>query len=245
MGNLSGKTALVTGAASGIGEAIARRFAGDGARVWAVDVDEAGLRTLAAAAAVSPVALDLADAAAIARLPGTTGHVDVLVNCAAVFARGSVLDCSEEDWRRTFAINVDAVFRLVAAFLPGMVERTEGSIVNIASVASSIMALPNRFAYGASKAAVIGLTKSVALDAVPSGVRCNAICPGTVATSALVRAIDGAPDPDAVRRRYLAQQPGGRLGRPEEIAALAAFLASDEARFITGAEYVIDGGMSL
>jgi 2-keto-3-deoxy-L-fuconate dehydrogenase len=236
---LIGKTALVTAAGQGIGRAAADAFAQEGARVVATDRDD---RLLASFAGGQARVLDVTDASAISGLA-----VDVLFNCAGMVANGTILECSEEDWAASFALNVTSMFRLVRAFLPGMLERGGGSIINMSSVASSVTGVPNRFAYGASKAAVIGLTKSIAKDFVSRGIRCNAICPGTVESPSLrdrVRAqaaASGTPESE-VLAAFQSRQPMGRLGRPEEIAALAVFLASDESAFTTGAIHVIDGG---
>jgi 2-keto-3-deoxy-L-fuconate dehydrogenase len=246
-GRLEGKTALVTAAAHGIGRAIATGFADAGARVVATDIDRAALDALAAQSpAVSIRLLDVTDAAAVAAAADALGAVDALVNCAGFVHHGAVLDCDEADWTFSLDLNVTSMYRTIRAFLPAMLAAGGGSILNIASVASSLKGVPDRFAYGASKAAVIGLTKSVAADYVARGIRCNAICPGTVDTPSLARRIaDRGGDPAAVRAAFVARQPMGRLGRAEEVAALAVYLASDEATFTTGGVHVIDGGMTL
>ena len=245
-GRLSGKHALLTAAGAGIGRATALAFARAGARVVATDIDAGALASLAAEhPSIATKVLDVTDRDAITALVGDAGPLDVLFNCAGYVHAGTILDTDEDSWRRSFSINVDSMFRLCKAVLPGMLERGKGSIVNMASVASSIKGVPNRFAYGATKAAVIGLTRSIASDFVARGVRCNAICPGTVKSPSLeqrVRALGG--DQDAAWRSFTDRQPMGRLGRPEEIAALALYLASDESSFTTGTIHVVDGGWS-
>jgi 2-keto-3-deoxy-L-fuconate dehydrogenase len=241
---LEGKTAIVTAAAQGIGRATAERFRDEGARVWALDRDAAALEAIDG---VERVAIDLRDVAAIAALPDRIGAVDVLANIAGFVHAGTVLQCEEPDWGLSFDLSVHACYRMIRAFLPGMLEKGGGSIVNMSSICSSVKAVPGRFAYGASKAAVIGLTKSVAMDFVGQGVRCNAVCPGTIETPSLrerVIAQAAAQDisVDEAHAAFVSRQPMGRLGRAEEIAALFLYLASDEAAFITGAVQVIDGG---
>jgi 2-keto-3-deoxy-L-fuconate dehydrogenase len=245
-GRLTGKRALVTAAGAGIGRATALAFAAEGAMVLATDIDAASLATLAAEEpSVTTHALDVTDPAAIAALVAEAGTIDILFNCAGYVHAGTILDTDEAGWRRSFTINVDSMFHTCRAVLPGMLERGTGSIVNMSSVASSIKGVPNRFAYGTTKAAVIGLTRSIAADYVARGVRCNAICPGTVKTPSLadrVRALGG--DEEAVWRGFTERQPMGRLGDPREIAALALYLASDESSFTTGTVHVVDGGWS-
>ena len=241
---LEGKRCLITAAGAGIGRATALAFAREGANVLATDIDASALRSLAAENEVIRTAtLDVTDVAQIASLVKAHPGIDVLFNCAGYVHAGTILDTDEDAWRRSFAINVDSMFHLCKAVLPGMLERGRGSIVNMASVASSVKGVPNRFAYGATKAAVIGLTKAIAADYVARGVRCNAICPGTVKTPSLeqrVAALGG--DRDVIWKSFTDRQPMGRLGEPDEIAALAVYLASDEAAFTTGAIHVIDGG---
>ena len=216
----------------------------EGATVIATDINAQALEGLAGADCRG---LDVTDAAAVEALIAEVGAVDVLFNCAGIVHAGSILECSEADWDRAFALNAKAQFRLVRAVLPGMLAQGRGSIINMSSVASSVTGVPNRFAYGASKAAVIGLTKSVAVDFVAKGIRCNAICPGTVESPSLrdrirAQAVANGQDEHAVLAAFQQRQPMGRLGKPEEIAMLAVYLASDESAFTTGAVYVIDGG---
>jgi len=241
---LDGKHCLLTAAGAGIGRATALAFAREGAQVLATDIDGTVLQSLRAeSSAVRTAALDVTDPAQITALVDAQPVIDVLFNCAGWVHAGTILDTDEDAWRRSFAINVDSMFRLCKAVLPGMLARGRGSIVNMASAASSVKGVPNRFAYGATKAAVIGLTKAIAADYVARGVRCNAICPGTVKSPSLeqrVAALGG--DQDAVWKSFIDRQPMGRLGTPEEIAALAVHLASDESAFTTGAIHVIDGG---
>jgi 2-keto-3-deoxy-L-fuconate dehydrogenase len=245
-GRLAGKHALVTAAGAGIGRATALAFAEAGATVLATDIHEESLATLAAShSRISTHVLDVTDAAAIQSLAASAGRVDVLFNCAGYVHAGTILDTDDASWRRSFAINVDSMFHLCRVLLPGMIERGAGSIINMSSVASSIKGVPNRFAYGTTKAAVIGLTRAIAADYVAAGIRCNAICPGTVKTPSLaerVRALGG--DEEAAWRGFTSRQPMGRLGAPEEIAALALYLASDESSFTTGTIHVVDGGWS-
>ena len=239
--NLSGKRALVTGAGQGIGRASAEAFRDAGAEVLATDLNGDALRTLSGA---RTRVLDVTDAAAIDELASATDGFDVIFNCAGYVANGSILDCSEKEWSFSFNLNVNAMFRIIRAFLPGMIARGGGSVINMASVAGSILGVPNRFAYGASKAAVIGLTKAVAADFVTQGVRCNAICPGTVLSPSLVQRLSATGDYNAAMAAFTARQPMGRIGDPNEIAALAVYLASDASSFTTGQCHVIDGGWS-
>lgn len=244
-GRLEAKRALVTAAAQGIGRATALAFAAEGARVVATDVNEEKLRELGAEAGIELRSLDVTDPRAIAALADEVGAVAVLFNCAGVVHHGSVLDCPETDWDAAFDVNVKSMYRTIRAFLPAMLEAGGGSIINMASVASSVKGLANRCAYGASKAAVIGLTKSVAADFVGRRIRCNAICPGTVQTPSLDERIAAFADPDRARAEFVARQPLGRLGSAEEIAAMAVYLAADESAFTTGTTMIVDGGVSL
>jgi 2-keto-3-deoxy-L-fuconate dehydrogenase len=245
MNRLSGKTALVTAAGAGIGRATAKAFADEGARVLATDIDAAALESLKAESAALDIAiLDVRSDEAVTALFDAGFAPDILFNCAGFVHHGTILDCAPADWAFSFDLNVTAMYRVVRAALPGMLARGGGSIVNMASVVSSVRGAANRCAYGASKAAVIGLTKSVAQDFVTQGIRCNAICPGTVQSPSLEGRIAAMPDPVAARAGFIARQPMGRLGRAEEIAALAVYLASDESSFTTGTAQVIDGGWS-
>jgi 2-keto-3-deoxy-L-fuconate dehydrogenase len=241
-GRLSGKTAVVTAAAQGIGRATAELFAAQGATVWATDLDAARLVGIAGC---RTRALDVRDAAQVAAVVAEAGRIDVLFNCAGFVHAGSILDCDQKAWEFSWDLNVTSMYRLIGAVLPGMLERGGGSIINMASVVGSIKGAPNRFVYGVTKAAVVGLTKSVAADFVTRGVRCNAICPGTVDTPSLHERLRATGDYAKAQAAFIARQPMGRLGRPEEIAALAVYLASDESSFVTGQCHIIDGAWSL
>ncbi len=247
-GRLAGKTAFMTASAQGIGRATALAFAAEGARVFATDLNETLLAEIAGPN-ISTAKLDVLNPDAVKEMAALIGPVDLLFNCAGYVHQGSVLDATEAELEFAFNLNVRSMFRTIQAFLPGMVTKGGGSIVNIASAAGSIKGAPNRFAYGTTKAAVIGLTKSVAADFVRSGVRCNAICPGTVQSPSLDdRVAAGAAEfgsVEASRAAYIARQAMGRLGSAEEIAAMAVYLASDDAQFITGQAMVIDGGWTL
>jgi 2-keto-3-deoxy-L-fuconate dehydrogenase len=247
-GRLDGKTALVTAAAQGIGRASALAFAREGARVIATDVNLEKLQAVAkeGGAGVAVRKLDATDRAAVDALAAELGAIDVLMNCAGFVHHGTVLDCTERDWDFTMTLNVKSMYFTIRAFLPAMLQRGNGaSIVNISSGASSVRGIPNRFVYGTSKAAVIGLTKSVAADFIKQGIRCNAICPGTIATPSLDERIAALGNVEEARKAFIARQPMGRLGTAEEVAALALYLASDESSFTTGAIHIVDGGFSL
>ncbi|UMZ14406.1 SDR family oxidoreductase [Pseudomonas sp. MPFS] len=244
--DLRGKRALVTAAGQGIGRATVVAFEQAGAQVIAVDINPAALSGLGGARTVQ---CDLTSNAHIQRLAAEVGHIDVLFNCAGVVHSGAVLDCSEEDWEQAFALNVTSMFRLIRAFLPSMVEAGAGNVINMSSVASSIKGVSGRFAYGASKAAVIGLTRSIAADYVKQGIRCNAICPGTVESPSLrerirMQAEQSGRSAEQVYGEFVARQPQGRLGSAAEIAQLALYLASDASAFVTGTTQIIDGGWS-
>ncbi len=239
---LAGKTAVVTAAASGLGRASAEAFAREGARVLAVDIDANAVK---AVAGCEGFVVDVRDANAIAAFAARAGKVDVLFNCAGMVPKGTVLDIDPAAWNAAFELNVHSMYHMIRAFLPGMVAERAGSNINMSSVASSITGVADRCAYGATKAAVIGLTKSVAADFVAQGVRCNAICPGTVDTPSLQARLHAYGDYARTRREFEARQPMGRLGKPEEIAALALHLASDESGFTTGQIHIIDGGWMI
>jgi 2-keto-3-deoxy-L-fuconate dehydrogenase len=239
MAKLTGKTVLITAAAQGIGKASAELLASEGARVVATDVNVDLLQGLAGCERLK---LDVLDGDAIARLAGELGRIDVLFNCAGYVHAGTILDCDERAWEFSFSLNVTAMYRIIRAFLPGMLQAGSGSIINMASVASSVKGVPNRFAYCSSKAAVIGMTKSIAADFVGKGIRCNAICPGTIQTPSLDQRLSATGDYQAAQAAFIARQPMGRLGRPEEIAELVLYLASDASSFTTGVAHVIDGG---
>ncbi len=250
-GRLQGKVALVTAAGQGIGRAIAEAFVREGAQVIATDVDEKKVQDITGA---RPLKLDVRSNDAVDALAKHVadefGALDVLVNCAGYVHQGNVLDCSERDWDFSFDLNVKSMHRTIKAFLPGMLKKKAGSIVNMSSAVSSIRGVPDRHVYGATKAAVIGLTKAVAADFIRQGIRVNAICPGTIQSPSLserisdVSAHTGRPL-DTVRQAFIDRQPMGRLGTPEEVAWLAVFLASDEASYITGQPHLVDGGMAL
>jgi len=243
---LQGKTAVVTAAGAGIGRAVALAFHAEGARVWAADIDSGALQALAAETpGLSTVLLDVRDESAVTALFARIGPCNVLLNAVGIVQNGSVLESSLDQFAEAWDVNVASMIRLIRAALPGMLAAGAGSIVNVASVASSITGAPNRCAYGTTKAAVIGLSKSVAADFVARGVRCNALCPGTVDTPSLRARIAAAADPEAALGRFIARQPMNRLGRAEEIAAAAVFLASDEASFVTGQALVVDGGWTM
>ena len=240
-GRLDGKKVLITAAAQGIGRAIAEKFTVEGAVVIATDISMEALGTLKGAT-LTARRLDVLDPAAILAAEKEVGAIDVLVNCAGYVHHGSILECEEKDFEFSTNLNVRAAYRMVRAFLPGMLSRQNGTIVNIASIASSIIGVPNRFIYGVTKAGLIGLTKSVAVEYVTKGIRCNVICPGTVETPSLGDRIRALGNEAEARKAFIARQPMGRLGTAEEIAALALYLASDESGFVTGQEFIIDGG---
>jgi 2-keto-3-deoxy-L-fuconate dehydrogenase len=247
-GRLAGKRAFITAAGQGIGRATALAFAAEGAEVIATDLDEALVRGIASER-IRAAKLDVLRPEAIAAAAEDAGPVDILFNCAGCVHQGTILEAAEEEWSFAFELNARAQFRTIRAFLPAMLARGGGSIINMASIASSVKGVPNRFIYCASKAAVVGLTKSVAADFVTHGIRCNCLCPGTIQTPSLDERIAAnaaeAGSVAAARAAFLARQPMGRLGTPEEIASLAVYLGSDESQFLTGQAIVIDGGWSV
>jgi 2-keto-3-deoxy-L-fuconate dehydrogenase len=248
---LQSKLALVTAAGQGIGRAIAEAFVSEGARVVATDLDDTKLAGLKS---VKSVKLDVRSTAAVEALAkdiaAELGPLDVLVNCAGFVHHGSVLDCSEQDWDFSFDLNVKSMHRTIKAFLPGMLQKKKGAIVNISSAVSSIRGVPDRYVYGASKAAIIGLTKAVAADFIRQGIRANAICPGTIESPSLEGRIRDRSQATGkslaeIEKAFIERQPMGRLGKADEVAALAVFLASDESSYITGQPHLVDGGMAL
>jgi 2-keto-3-deoxy-L-fuconate dehydrogenase len=242
-GRLAGKVALITGAGQGMGRATALVFAREGARVWATDKNAAVLKDFGSGVQARP--LDATDEAAVARVAAEIGDIDVLFNCAGYVHQGTILDCTPKDWDLSMNVNVRSMYLVTRAFLPGMLKKKKGSIINMSSVVSSQRGLPNRFAYGASKAAVIGLTKAIAADYVRQGIRCNAVCPGTIDTPSLHQRIDALPDPVKARKDFIERQPMGRLGTVDDVTPLLVYLASDESAFATGNAYPIDGGMTI
>lgn len=245
-GRLEGKTAFVTGAGQGIGRAVSLVFAHEGAAVFAASRTGSKMADLPGLApTIRPVELDVTDGDAVARAVEACGPLDILFNCAGWVHDGTILDCEPADWHASFEQNVSSIYNTIRAALPGMIARGSGSIVNVASVASSLTGVPRRAAYGASKAAVIGLTKAVARDFIRSGVRCNALCPGTTDTPSLQVRISATGKPEETRRAFTERQPIGRLGTVDEIAAAAVYLAGDESAFTTGTVMVVDGGQTL
>lgn len=242
---LQNKTCVVTAAGAGIGRATAKAFAAEGATVWATDVSEDALASLAAESpTIHTARLNVTDTVAVQAFARECGAIDVLFNCAGFVHAGALLDCSEDDWDFSFDLNVKSMYRTITALLPAMIAGSGGSIINMSSVASSIIGAPGRCVYGATKAAVIGLTKSVAADYIGQGIRCNAICPGTVESPSLEARLSATGDYDKARSEFVARQPMGRIGLPEEIAKLAVYLASDESAYTTGHAHIIDGGWS-
>jgi 2-dehydro-3-deoxy-L-fuconate 4-dehydrogenase len=246
MPRLQGKKTLLTAAGQGIGAATARAFANEGATVFATDINDALLQKLAAEIPrIQTRRLDVRDSQAVNSLAVELGAIDVLFNCAGFVHQGTILECSEQDWDFSFDLNVKSMYRTCRAFLPAMLAANKGSIINMSSGASSIKGAPNRLVYGTTKAAAIGLTKALAADVIRQGIRVNAICPGTVESPSLEQRIAALGDVEKARKEFIARQPMGRLGKPEEIAALAVYLASDESSFTTGQIHIIDGGWTL
>ena len=245
-GKLAGCVALVTSAGQGIGRSSAIALAREGAKVFATDIREDLFKDIAKESPnITGFALNVLDQGAIDAALKRTGPIDILFNCSGFVHHGTVLDCAEKDWDFSFDLNVKAHYRMIKAYLPGMLEKGKGNVINMASVASSIKGAPNRFVYGASKAAVIGLTKALAADFVARGIRCNAICPGTVETPSLYDRMRAQGDFEKAKAAFIARQPMGRLAQPEEIAQMVVYLASDDSAFMTGQALIIDGGWSI
>ncbi len=242
---LEGKTAFVTAGAQGIGLATAQAFAREGATVIATDINEQKLAELSGQEGIQTRRLDVLDDAAVAKMATEVGAPDILFNCAGFVHHGTILDCTDDDWAFSFNLNVRSAYVVTRAFLPAMVSAGGGSIINVASVAGSVKGIPNRFVYGATKAAVIGMTKSLAIDFVKNNIRANAICPGTVDTPSLGDRIKALGDEAKARAEFVARQPMGRLATAQEIAGMAVYLASDESQFITGQTMIIDGGITI
>lgn len=241
MGRLTGKRALITAAGQGIGRASAIAMANEGAQVIATDVNAEALASLHHDNIATRI-LNVRDPASIAAAVAEAGQVNVLFNCAGFVAAGSILDCDEDQWAFSMDLNMTAMYRMCRAFLPGMLAGGGGSIINMASAVSSIIAAPNRFVYGATKAGVIGISKAIAADFITKGIRCNVICPGTVESPSLEQRLRDTGDYEAAKKAFVARQPIGRIGKPDEIAALVVYLASDEAAYTTGTTHLIDGG---
>ncbi|MFS8183296.1 SDR family oxidoreductase [Pseudovibrio denitrificans] len=245
MGRLTGKTALITAAGQGIGRATVEAYAAEGAKVFATDINEAALAELNAIDGVTGLKLDVTNADEVQETLKKTGPLDILFNCAGFVHNGTILECDEDAWDFSFNLNVKAMYRLCRAAIPAMLENGGGSIINMSSVASSLKGVPNRFVYCSSKAAVIGLTKAIAADFVTKGIRCNAICPGTVDSPSLHDRLKATGNYEQAMKDFIARQPMGRIGKPEEIAALAVYLGSDESGFTTGQTHAIDGGWAV
>ena len=242
---LKGKRAFITAAGQGMGRAAAIAFAAEGAQVWATDVNAEALRSLEGTPGVTTRVLDVTDSGAVERVAKEAGDVNVVFNCAGIVHHGTIMECSEQDWDRSFDLNIKSMYRVTRAFLPGMLRQQKGSIINMASVASSLRGLPNRLAYGTTKAAVLGFTKAIAADYVRQGIRCNAVCPGTVDTPSLQGRINAFADPVQARKDFVARQPMGRLATVDDITPLLIYLASDESSFATGVAFSVDGGMTI
>jgi 2-keto-3-deoxy-L-fuconate dehydrogenase len=244
-GRLAGKVAFITAAGQGMGRATALAFAREGAKVWASDLNAKPLDELEGKEGIRTRVLDVTNEVSIQETSKVVGDIDILFNCAGIVQHGSILDAAAKDWDLGFGVNVRSMFLVTKAFLPGMLKKGRGSIINMASVASSIRGLPNRFVYGASKAAVIGLTKAIAADFVAKGIRCNAVAPGTVDTPSLQGRINAFADPAQARKDFTARQPMGRLGTVDDMTGIFVYLASDESLFATGNTFSIDGGMTI
>ena len=244
-GRLTGKTAFITAAGQGMGKAAAIAFAREGAKVWATDLKPGPLSELAGVAGITSRPLDATDEQAIAKLAAEVGPIDVLLNCAGYVHHGDLLACTPKDWDFSMNVNVRSMYLVARAFVPGMLAKGGGSIVNVATVASNIKGVPNRLVYGASKAAVIGLTKAIAADYVRQGIRCNAVCPGTIDTPSLADRINAFSDPVQARKDFIARQPMGRLGTVDDMVPLFVYLASDESSFASGTTFTVDGGMTI
>ena len=247
---LRGKRAFITAAGQGMGRAAAIAFAAEDAQVWATDVNAEALRSLegalgTATGGVTTRVLDVTDSGAVARIAQEAGDVNVVFNCAGIVHHGTIMECSEQDWDRSFDLNIKSMYRVTRAFVPGMLRQQKGSIINMASVASSLRGLPNRLAYGTTKAAVLGFTKAISADYVRQGIRCNAVCPGTVDTPSLQGRINAFADPVQARKDFVARQPMGRLATVDDITPLLVYLASDESSFATGVAFSVDGGMTI
>ncbi|SDR29716.1 SDR family oxidoreductase [Pseudovibrio sp. Tun.PSC04-5.I4] len=245
MGRLTGKTALITAAGQGIGRATVEAYVAEGAKVFAADINEAALESLGALEGVTALKLDVTDGVAVKEMISSVGTLDILFNCAGFVHSGTILECDEDAWDFSFNLNAKAMYRLCREVIPAMLENGGGSIINMSSVASSLKGVPNRFAYCSSKAAVIGLTKAIAADFVTKGLRCNAICPGTVDSPSLHDRLKATGNYEQALKDFIARQPMGRIGKPEEIAALAVYLGSDESTFTTGQTHAIDGGWAV
>ena len=245
MHRLDGKKAVITAAAQGMGRAIAEAFANEGATVYASDINKNKIHEISSNNKILTTVCDVTDNNSIEEFLNFSGTPDILFNCAGFVAEGTILDATEEEWDKSFNINVKSMFRMIKTFLPSMIDNGGGSIINMASLASNLSGIPNRAIYTASKAAVVGLTKSVARDYLEKKIRVNAIAPATVETPSLQDRINNTDNPIETRKSYIARQPMGRIGTPEEVASLAVYLASDESSYMTGQTIVIDGAMSL
>ena len=242
-GRLAGKIAFVTGAGQGMGRASVLSFVNEGASVWATDINPGALKDFGPGVRARP--LDVTDEARIAQVAAEVGDIDVLFNCAGYVHQGTILECTPKDWDFSMNVNVRSMYLVTRAFLPGMLKKKKGSIINMASVVSSIRGLPNRVAYGASKGAVLGFTKAMAADYVRQGIRCNAVCPGTIDTPSLRQRIGAFADQTKARKDFVERQPMGRLGTVDDITPLLVYLASDESAFATGVAFSVDGGMTI